>query len=293
MTTDALGRRHRRGGAVRRPLPAAGAARPCCWCVTSRPPRRSCRTRSSRCTAAGGRCGSRRRGWRTCGRPSSTGPARCCGTAGCRRSTSRRSRATSPGADEDALVAERRREVLDAMRAAARPAARGARAALLPRPLRGGDRLDPRHQPRRREEPCVARRRRPALPAWRTCHETPTDDQVRALLDDAVSDVEPRRSLERDPVPDHRVAAVPPAPWVWGAGGAVLATAATIAGRRGPGRQPRYDGRGTRHDSGDAAAPDRRRRPPSGRAESTVTAYYVGDTSPGPRLFPETYPVEA
>ena len=83
----------------------------------------------------------------------------------CRRARRDRGRRrTQPGADEDAMAAERRAAVLDAMRTLPRPAARGARAALLPRPLRGGHRLDPRHQPRCREEPCLARRRRPALP---------------------------------------------------------------------------------------------------------------------------------
>jgi hypothetical protein len=55
------------------------------------------------------------------------------------------------------------------------------------------------------------------------------DDQIRALLDDAVSDVQPRHGLDTiqertaaAPSPNHR-------PWLWGVGGAVVATAATVA----------------------------------------------------------------
>ena len=48
--------------------------------------------------------------------------------------------ATSRAPTTAALAAARRDAVLDALREAAHPAARGARAALLPRPLRGRDR---------------------------------------------------------------------------------------------------------------------------------------------------------
>jgi Immunoglobulin-like domain of bacterial spore germination/Sporulation and spore germination len=54
------------------------------------------------------------------------------------------------------------------------------------------------------------------------------DDRIRALLDEAVSDVEPRHALDTirartsGPSPTHR-------PWLWGVGGAVVATAATVA----------------------------------------------------------------
>ena len=68
----------------------------------------------------------------------------------------RRRRRRSPTARRDA--------VLDAMRQLPDPAARGDRAALLPRPVRGRDRRRAGHQHRRGEEPRVARGRRPADP---------------------------------------------------------------------------------------------------------------------------------
>ena len=116
------------------------------------------------------------------------------------------------------------------------------------------------------------------------------DDQVRALLEDAVSDVEPRRSLEEI---RSRTTASPRSrrPWVWGAGGAVLATAATIAAiavlSGGPGTT----------DAGPDTTPATQPTGPTTSATErpggvTVTAYYVGDTAPGARLFPESYPVE-
>ena len=97
----------------------AGPARRCC-CVARRrdAPRRSCRTPSSRCTAAGGRCASPTRRWPTCARRSSTGPARCCATAAsCARHVARplarparrRRRTRWPPSDA--------RAVLDALRA--------------------------------------------------------------------------------------------------------------------------------------------------------------------------------
>jgi hypothetical protein len=57
---------------------------------------------------------------------------------------------------------------------------------------------------------------------------TDHDDRIRALLDEAVSDVEPRHGLDTiqartsAPAKTHR-------PWLWGVGGAVVATAATVA----------------------------------------------------------------
>ena len=68
--------------------------------------------------------------------------------------------AEEPGADERALADERRDRVLDALRELPGAAAGGARAALLPRPVRGRDRRHPRHQPGRGEEPRLARCRR-------------------------------------------------------------------------------------------------------------------------------------
>ena len=63
------------------------------------------------------------------------------------------------------------------------------------------------------------------------------DDRLRSLFDDAVADVEPRGGLDTI---QARTATRTRRPWVWGAGGAVLATAATVRRARDPalGRRP-------------------------------------------------------
>jgi hypothetical protein len=113
------------------------------------------------------------------------------------------------------------------------------------------------------------------------------DDQLRALLDDAVSDVEPRGSL--DEIRSRTTATHSRRPWAWGAGGAVLATAATIAAiavlSSGPGT--------TDGGPGPAAAtqptgPQTSATEPQSR---TVTGYYVVQTKRGPLLYPESHVV--
>jgi hypothetical protein len=87
------------------------------------------------------------------------------------------------------------------------------------------------------------------------------DDQIRALLDDAVSDVEPRAGLDTirartaAPSPTHR-------PWLWGVGGAVVATAATVAavavlgnGPSTPNADPGFAGTGTHATQRPSAQP--------------------------------------
>src|SRR6185436_2794386 len=77
--------------------------------------------------------------------------------------------------------------------------ARGARPALLPRALRGRDRGHARDQPGRGEEPRVPRRGRAARRAGcRPRGDSMSDDQqLRQLLSDAVSDVEPTDRIAR------------------------------------------------------------------------------------------------
>ncbi len=112
------------------------------------------------------------------------------------------------------------------------------------------------------------------------------DDQIRALLDEAVSDVEPRRSLE-----EIRSRTTSPSrsrrPWVWGAGGAVLATAATIAAivalSSSPGTTGAAPGPATQPSGATSSSTD--------RPAQSVTAYYVVETKRGPLLYPESYPV--
>ena len=135
------------------------------------------------------------------------------------------------------------------------------------------------------------------------------DERMRRLLNDAVSDVEPRESLDsiraRTVVTPFRSRR----PWILGAGAAVVATAATVAAVAvmggDPGttdaRDPGFAGPSTASASaGETTAPDPSPSPsptptddtseaPS--AAITVPVYYVGDTSRGPRLFREFHSV--
>jgi hypothetical protein len=116
------------------------------------------------------------------------------------------------------------------------------------------------------------------------------DDRLRTLFDDAVSDVEPRGGLDRI---QARTANRSRRPWVWGAGGAVLATAATVAAvamlTSGPGTT----------DAGPGPAPASQpshpqptsATEPSGGTPVIVSVYYAGKTSRGTRLFKETHQV--
>jgi hypothetical protein len=110
------------------------------------------------------------------------------------------------------------------------------------------------------------------------------DDRIRALLDEAVSDVEPRRSLEE--IRSRTTTERARRPWVWGAGGAVLATAATIAAvavlSNGTGTTAgRPDLAPATQPTGPATSATER---PAGRP---AASYYVGNTTHGARLYPE------
>ncbi|MDX6301801.1 MAG: hypothetical protein QOF53_3015 [Nocardioidaceae bacterium] len=102
---------------------------------------------------------------------------------------------------------------------------------------------------------------------------TPTGEEgrLRALLEDAVSDVEPRPGLD---VIRTRTAASRRRPWLIGAAAAVIGTAAVVGAVVGSGTGP---------DS---------RRPSAGPDHGLsrrLTVYYVGGTAAGPRLFPERH----
>ena len=145
------------------------------------------------------------------------------------------------------------------------------------------------------------------------------DERMRQLLDDAVSDVEPRDS--RDSIRSRTV--VTPfrskRPWILGAGAAVVATAATVAavavmggnpgttgaqdpGFAGPsGAPPSAEGSGM-PDPDKSSAPDEEPAPSGMSSDEssaaspelvTVPVYYVGDTSRGPRLFREFHRVQS
>jgi hypothetical protein len=105
---------------------------------------------------------------------------------------------------------------------------------------------------------------------------SPTSDHdIRALLDDAVADVEPRRGLDDITARTGRGRRSR----IWGTAGAVVATAAVIASVSLVGRLPGTTGTG----GDDGAGPARE----GGAAPSSVTVYFVGETAAGPRLFHE------
>lgn len=135
------------------------------------------------------------------------------------------------------------------------------------------------------------------------------DDDIRTLLEDAVADVEPRHGLD-----ELRARTGSPTglrrPWLWGAGGAMLATAATItafAVLGGPGttdteppvaKGPSQVGTPSVDITSATEEPSEVDRPRGAASEPTgpaipgvaVPVYYVGDTSRGPRLFREFHP---
>ena len=114
---------------------------------------------------------------------------------------------------------------------AAPPAARGAGAALLPRPLGGRDRRRTRDQPRCGQEPRVPRRRcAPRRPRPQPRGDPMTDDdRLRRLLSDAVSDIEPRdriAEIRASVHPDPQVVPMSrPRPWLYALAGAVASAA--------------------------------------------------------------------
>ncbi len=138
------------------------------------------------------------------------------------------------------------------------------------------------------------------------------DDQLRRLLHDAVDDVQPVHALGAIRARTTNSSRARRG-WLLGAGGAVLATAATVAavavltdpgtsrdpGVAGPGpsaaASPSTDASGIPSDAAPTPSPSPA-TPPSGTPSqsappaaetSTVPVYYVGDTSRGPRLFRE------
>jgi len=129
------------------------------------------------------------------------------------------------------------------------------------------------------------------------------DERMRQLLDDAVSDVEPRDSLDsiraRTKVKDMSVRRN----WLFGAGAAVVATAATITAVAVMGGGPGTTGA---QDPGFAGteSPTASSKPSTEPTSSTdggpgpepttftVPVYYVAETSRGPRLYREFHVVE-
>jgi hypothetical protein len=130
------------------------------------------------------------------------------------------------------------------------------------------------------------------------------DDRIRALLDDAVSDVEPRPGLDRIQARTKVTPMSSKRPWIFAAAGAVVATAATVvavnvvadddprtAGGR-PATTPTASQEPTPSPS-PSEDPQPTGDPSEGSGESTaVPVYYAGDTNTGPRLFREFHQLE-
>ncbi len=124
------------------------------------------------------------------------------------------------------------------------------------------------------------------------------EERLRALLDDAVSDVEPRPAL--DAIRSRtRVRPMSTRPWFLAAGAAVVATAATIAAFAVIGN----DAGTTSSTPGPATSPSRAAVPSEPTSTSTTSAeaepvpadaavpvYYLGQTGQGPRLYREFHP---
>lgn len=108
-------------------------------------------------------------------------------------------------------------------------------------------------------------------------------DQLSALLNEAVSDVEPRFALD-----EIRARTSPrKRRWPYVVGGAALAVAASITAFAVVGN----DGRPTTAEPGTSTSPSPTES--SSIAADPVSIYYVGDTPEGPRLFKEVRRVEA
>lgn len=135
------------------------------------------------------------------------------------------------------------------------------------------------------------------------------EDRLRALLEDAVADVEPRPGLDRIQA-RTKVAPIRQRPWLLGAAAAAVATAATVTavamttdGPGSPQAEPPIAGSTpTPGPSGEvtiepapveSAAPSPTTPAESGEAvpvEAAVPVYYVGETGQGPRLYREFHP---
>ncbi|HEX4978156.1 MAG TPA: Gmad2 immunoglobulin-like domain-containing protein, partial [Nocardioides sp.] len=123
------------------------------------------------------------------------------------------------------------------------------------------------------------------------------EQRLRDLLDDAVSDVEPRRGL--DAITSRtKVSSMSTRPWLYGVAGAVVATAATIAAfavlgdDTAPVSGPEPAASPSAVATKSATEEPTQDPSPTGEPQAqTVPVYYVGETGRGPRLFREFHQV--
>mgnify|MGYP006173942885 CR=1 FL=1 len=125
------------------------------------------------------------------------------------------------------------------------------------------------------------------------------EQRLRDLLDDSVSDVEPRAGL--DAITSRtKVSSMSTRPWLYGVAGAVVATAATIAAFAVLGDDTSPTSGPEPADSPSAVATEPATEEPTADASptdedpqlETVPVYYVGETGRGPRLFREFHEVD-
>jgi len=111
------------------------------------------------------------------------------------------------------------------------------------------------------------------------------EERLRQMLDDAVSDVEPRHTLReiRD-----RTATRSRHGWMWVAGAAAVATAATVTAVVVFGGGPGTTG-AQRPGFADGSPTDRATSEQPVTRSAGLPVYYVGDTGRGPRLFREFF----
>ena len=123
------------------------------------------------------------------------------------------------------------------------------------------------------------------------------DEAMRRLLHDAVDDVEPRDSLHQ--IRSRTRSQSTSRPWVWGIGGAVAASAATVAAIAVMGGDGGTTGARDPDFAGSPAATASSEPTPTQEPSETATTaappaetiavpvYYVGETPQGPRLYRE------
>jgi len=120
------------------------------------------------------------------------------------------------------------------------------------------------------------------------------EERLRQMLDDAVSDVEPRHTLREI---RGRTATRSRHGWMWVAGAAAVATAATVTAVVVFGGGPGTTG-AQRPGFADESSTTGKQRPGSTDRSAaqdksmTVPVYFVGDTGRGPRLFREFHTFE-
>ncbi len=131
------------------------------------------------------------------------------------------------------------------------------------------------------------------------------DDDLRRLLEDAVSDVEPRDSLGPIHSRTRERTMSSKRSWLLGAGAAVVATAATVAAVTMLGGDSTTDDPGFAGPTAASNGPSEDARPTPSEEPSpspsetgsaapetaTVPVYYLGETTRGPRLFREFHRV--